>query len=89
MFTGLVGVLMKESDVTERQGHMNLLSAATTKSFTTTHALKMATSQMLMTCSTFEFHVDTLIEELKDHPHREEIISLCHEQLLDDDTIVY
>ena len=44
---------------------------------------------MLMTCSTFEFHVDTLIEELKDHPHREEIISLCHEQLLDDDTIVY
>jgi hypothetical protein len=37
-----------------------------------------------MTESTYTFLVDTLIEEINMHPHRDELIKLMEEQLLDD-----
>ncbi len=33
---------------------------------------------------TYEFLCDTLTEEVATHPHREELLQLMHDQLLDD-----
>ena len=37
-----------------------------------------------MTDSTYQFHVDTLINELEDHPHQAEVLALMQEQMYDD-----
>jgi len=37
-----------------------------------------------MTTSAFEFRCDTLFEEIKVHPHKDELIQLMHEQVADD-----
>jgi hypothetical protein len=39
-----------------------------------------------MTPPTFEFLTDSLRDELADHPHKDEIIELYWEQLLDAET---
>jgi len=39
-----------------------------------------------MTPSTFEFLTDSLRDELENHPHKDEIIKLYWEQLLDAET---
>lgn len=38
----------------------------------------------LMTDSTYQFHVDTLINELEEHPHQAEVLALMQEQMYDD-----
>lgn len=37
-----------------------------------------------MTEATFNFLVDTLIEEIKMHPYRDELLELLNDQLTDD-----
>jgi|TARA_B100001540_G_scaffold188670_1_gene166387 hypothetical protein len=37
-----------------------------------------------MTDSTYQFHVDTLINELEEHPHQAEVLELMQEQMFDD-----
>lgn len=37
-----------------------------------------------MSKSTFNFLLDTLMHEIEDHPHREELILLLREQVEDD-----
>ena len=37
-----------------------------------------------MSQATWNFRLDTLIEEINMHPHREEIIKLLREQVADD-----
>jgi hypothetical protein len=37
-----------------------------------------------MTESTYQFHVDTLINELEEHPHQAEVLALMQEQMYDD-----
>jgi len=46
-----------------------------------THQAAMTTTT---TKATFEFLCDTLYEEIKDHPHRYELIQLMEEQVADD-----
>lgn len=43
---------------------------------------------MKMKKSTWNFMIDTLVDEVDNHPHREEIISLMYEQLADDESSV-
>ena len=58
-----------------------------TKLFTTTLTLNMDTlSSMMMTSHSFEFLVDTLCDEVEMHEHKDELIQLMTEQLLDDET---
>ena len=38
----------------------------------------------LMTEATFNFLVDTLVEEVRMHPYRDELLELIEEQLADD-----
>lgn len=38
----------------------------------------------IMTTSAFNFLCDTLYEEIKDHPHRYELMQLMEEQVADD-----
>ena len=54
-----------------------LLSAQTKQSTTFTQVISM-------TEKTLERQVQKLVAELSTHPHREEIMQLMHEQLLDD-----
>ncbi len=44
---------------------------------------------MTMTEATFNFRLDTLIDEIDMHPHKDEIIQLMYEQALDDLTTMY
>jgi hypothetical protein len=37
-----------------------------------------------MTEATYNFLLDTLIEEIKMHPHRDELLQLMEDQLTDD-----
>ena len=46
----------------------------------TTFTLQTST----MTDATFNFRLDTLIEEINMHPHKDEVIQLLHEQVMDD-----
>lgn len=43
-------------------------------------------SSMTMTSHSFEFLVDTLCDEVEMHEHKDELIQLMTEQLLDDET---
>ncbi len=47
------------------------------------------TQVILMTQAAFERQVQKLVAELSTHPHREEIVQLMHEQLLDDQAAHY
>ena len=38
----------------------------------------------MMTDATFNFRLDTLIEEINLHPYKDEVIQLLHEQVMDD-----
>jgi len=38
----------------------------------------------MMTDATFNFRLDTLIEEINLHPCKDEVIQLLHEQVMDD-----
>ena len=38
----------------------------------------------MMTAATFNFRLDTLIEEINLHPYKDEVIQLLHEQVMDD-----
>lgn len=42
-----------------------------------------------MNDATFNFRLDTLIEEINMHPYKDEIIQLMHEQVIDDLTTTY
>ena len=42
-----------------------------------------------MTDATFNFRLDTLIEEINLHPHKDEVIQLLHEQVMDDKQTQY
>jgi len=42
-----------------------------------------------MTDATFNFRLDTLIDEIYMHPYKDEIIQLMHEQVIDDLTTKY
>jgi|TARA_S200002703_G_scaffold147595_1_gene143563 hypothetical protein len=42
-----------------------------------------------MTDSTYQFHVDTLINELEEHPHQAEVLALMQEQMFDDMNTLY
>jgi len=42
-----------------------------------------------MNDATFNFRLDTLIDEINMHPHKDEIIQLMHEQVIDDLTTTY
>ena len=42
-----------------------------------------------MTDSTYEFLVESLIEEINSHPHKDELIKLMFDQLQDDMTTTY
>lgn len=42
-----------------------------------------------MNDATFNFRLDTLIDEIDMHPHKDEIIQLMHEQVIDDLTTEY
>ena len=59
-----------------------LLSAQTKQSTTFTPVI-------LMTKNSFERQVQKLVAELSEHPHKEEIMELMHEQLLDDQSANY
>ena len=59
-----------------------LLSAQTKQSTTFTQVI-------LMTQAAFERQVQKLVAELSEHPHKEEIMQLMHEQLLDDQLTHY
>ena len=59
-----------------------LLSAQTKQSTTFTQVI-------LMTQAAFEKQVQKLVAELAKHPHKEEIMELMHEQLLDDQSTHY
>lgn len=37
-----------------------------------------------MTEATFNFRLQTLLDEIEMHPHREELISLLHDQVADE-----
>ena len=39
---------------------------------------------MTTTDATFNFRLDTLLHEIEDHPHREELVLLLREQVEDD-----
>ena len=59
-----------------------LLSAQTKQSTTFTQVI-------LMTENSFERQVQKLVAELSTHPHKEEIMELMHEQLLEDQSTHY
>ena len=42
-----------------------------------------------MNDATFNFRLDTLIDEIDMQPHKDEIIQLMHEQVIDDLTTKY
>ena len=42
-----------------------------------------------MNDATFNFRLDTLIDEINMHPYKDEIIQLLHEQAIDDLTTTY
>jgi hypothetical protein len=42
-----------------------------------------------MNDATFNFRLDTLIDEIDMHPYKDEIIQLMHEQVIDDLTTEY
>ena len=42
-----------------------------------------STSFIPMTESTFNYHLDTLMDEIDMHPHKDELLDLMHEQMLD------
>ena len=42
-----------------------------------------------MNDATFNFRLDTLIDEIDMHPRKDEIIQLMHEQVIDDLTTKY
>ena len=42
-----------------------------------------------MNDATFNFRLDTLIDEINMHPYKDEIIQLLHEQVIDDLTTEY
>jgi len=42
-----------------------------------------------MTDSTYQFHVDTFINELEEHPHQAEVLALMQEQMFDDMNTLY
>ena len=42
-----------------------------------------------MNDATFNFRLDTLIDEINIHPYKDEIIQLMHEQVIDDLTTTY
>ena len=42
-----------------------------------------------MNDATFNFRLDTLIDEINMHPHKDEIIQLMHEQVINDLTTKY
>ena len=42
-----------------------------------------------MNDATFNFRLDTLIDEINMHPYKDEIIQLMHEQVIDDLTTEY
>ena len=42
-----------------------------------------------MTDTTFQFRLDTLIDEIDMHPHKDELIQLMQEQMIDDLTTTY
>jgi hypothetical protein len=42
-----------------------------------------------MTDATFNFRLDTLIHEIELHPHREELLDLMFEQVMDDMSTQY
>jgi len=44
---------------------------------------------LTMNDTTFQFRLDTLIDEIDMHPHKDEIIQLIHEQVIDDLTTKY
>ena len=44
---------------------------------------------MMTTKATFNFRLDTLMHEIEDHLHREELIKLLHEQVADDTDTTY
>jgi hypothetical protein len=41
-----------------------------------------------MTEATYNFLLDTLIEEIKMHPHRDELLQLMQEQITDDTLVL-
>lgn len=41
-----------------------------------------------MTTNTFNRRLQQLIKEIENHPHREEILKLAKEQLIDDTNVV-
>lgn len=44
---------------------------------------------MTMSEATFNFRLDTLIHEIENHYHREELMQLLHEQVADDTDTAY
>lgn len=44
---------------------------------------------LTMTDSTYEFLVESLIEEINSHPHKDELIELMFDQIQDDMTTTY
>lgn len=44
---------------------------------------------LTMTDSTFEFLVESLIEEINSHPHKDELIELMFDQAFDEMTTPY
>ncbi len=47
------------------------------------------TTPSKMTDATFNFRLDTLIHEIELHPHREELLDLMFEQVMDDMSTQY
>lgn len=41
-----------------------------------------------MTSKTFERRLQQLIDAVRNHPYKEELLSLVHDQLIDDDVVI-
>ena len=65
-----------------KQGHMTFVSPPMNHSTTSDHTQSEKTSTMKK--STFNFLIDTLYEEVMQHPHKEELLTLINAQIEDD-----